>query len=188
MHFSTPLAVVAIVLTFTFFFLFFRRYSRNSVGPHTADLTVLVSAPLMALCATLLVSGLWQSWVEYQMSRDGRVTDTAVVRDRFTRTQPGNAESNPKDHTYVVFEFEDHTGRVWRVEREVEEGRPWSQSRRGDRVPAIEYLHGDPETWRFADEAGLWATLLLAGGAAGAVVVGLRITCGLVWRGTRGGT
>jgi len=32
----------------------------------------------------------------------------------------------------VVIEFEDDTGSVRRVESEVEEGRPWSQSRNGD--------------------------------------------------------
>jgi hypothetical protein len=176
-HSSWPLAVAVVVLTFAFFFMFFRPYSTKPDGVRLAELTLLVSCPLMAICAMLFVSGLWQLWIEYRMRGDGHVTDASVVGDRITRTQPG--ESNPRDYTYIVIEFEDDAGRVWRVEREVEEGQPWSRLNPGDRPGAIEYLHSDPETWRFADEAGLCWRLLLASGAVGMAIVGLRCICGL---------
>jgi hypothetical protein len=179
MHFSWPLAAIAVALTFVFFWLFFHQYGSKPGGARLATLTFLVSCPLMAFCAMVLVSGLWQVWIDYRMERDGQVT-TAVVRDCVIRTQPGNAESNPKDYTVVVFEFEDHAGRVWQVEREVEEGRPWSRLGRGDRAPAVQYLRSDPATWRFANETGLWSDLLLTSGAVGVVIVGLRLTCGLI--------
>ncbi len=181
MHFSWPLAAVAVALTFVFFWLFFRKYGSEPGGAQLAGLTLLVSCPLMAFGAMTLVSGLWQIWIEYRMGRDGQVT-TAVVRDRVIRTQPGTAESNPRDRTVVVFEFEDQARRVRQVEREVEQGRPWSRLGRGDRAPAVQYLRSDSATWRFADENCLWSDLLLTSGAVGVVLVGLRVTCGLIAR------
>jgi hypothetical protein len=181
MHFSWPLAAVAVALTFVFFWLFFRKYGSEPGGAQLAGLTVLVSCPLMAFCAMALVSGLWQVWIDYRMARDGQVT-TAVVRDRVIRTQPGTAESNPQDRTFMVFKFLDHAGRVWQVEREVEEGRPWSRLGRGDGAPAVQYLRSDPGTWRFADETSLWSDLLLTSGAVGVVIAGLRAACGLISR------
>ena len=179
MHFSWPLAAVAVALTLVFFGFYFRQYGSDPGGRKIAGMTVLVSCPLMAFCAMVLVSGLWQLWIERRMGYDGQVT-TAIVRDRVIRTQPGTAESNPRDYTVIVFEFEDHAGRVRQVEREVEEGRPWSRPVRGDRAPAVQYLRSDPATWRFADETCLWSGLLLTSGAVGVVIVGLRATCGLI--------
>jgi hypothetical protein len=185
---SVPLLLFLCIVVFPLlFYLFFRGLEPaeaqvpNAAGVIVSGVMIFAGCPLIAFSLMFLLSGLSFSWLEFQMHLEGKLAATGVVREKVIRNtySEGGAATA---HRWLLIEFRDNEGRLHQVEREVDE-QSWKRHGAGSRLPDIEYLQSAPTTWRFAAETGLWATLLFNASWYAAVVIALRVICGLLLRG-----
>jgi hypothetical protein len=185
---SVALIFISLVAMLPLLFWVFRGLEpkngdRQAVGVIVSGVILFVGCPLLYFALASVISGLSFAWVEFQMHRDGRVTDTGVVRERVNRTTINGETGATTVHHWLLIEFRDHQGQIHQVEREVDKD-SWIQHDRGSRLSEIQYRDSMPTTWRFAAESGLWWRLLVRGGICASLVfamsalgrIGLRLT------------
>src|SRR5262249_3692099 len=127
----------------------------NVVGFIVTAVMVFVCCPLLVFSLVSFLSGASAAWTEYRMQQDSKLTDTGVVSEKLTRITSDGESGVQTTHYWLRIDFRDHEGNLQQVEREVDQ-QSWNQHPPGTRVPDIQYLPGEPTTWRFAAESGLW--------------------------------
>jgi hypothetical protein len=172
-----PLILLSLVVFYAVSYFLFRGLQASDgavspvVGVPVMGTLIFICCPLIMLSLLSLCGGVHFAVVEARMSRDGRLTDSGVVRDRQVRATFGESGVAYQRH-WLLIEFADQDGVLHEVEREVDEV-SWDRYAPGSRLD-IEHLRGKPASWRFASESGLWARLLFRGCWMAAVVAILR--------------